>query len=136
VSVQSRRNKDWLCWTARVLSLGAGVGICIWFLVQIIADRTNSELPLPVSEFLPFFMLTLLWYVGPGVIAWWWPLVGGLLLMLQSGLVIVLIAFNYSELDGTGALPISLLVALFAGGALHLVAWWRDRRKKAEIRTA
>lgn len=135
MSIQPRRNTGWLCWTARVLSLAAGVAFCTWVLVENIGNRTNAEIYVPVSMFLPFFMLMLVWYVGPGVIAWRWPLIGGLLLVLQSGLYILLIIWNYSKLDRIDALPISLLAALCAGGVLHLAAWWRDRQKKAETRT-
>jgi len=50
--------------------------------------------------------------------------------MLQSGLVIVLVVWNYSELDGTGALLISIWAALCTGGILHLAVWWKNRQRR------
>jgi hypothetical protein len=135
VSVDSSRKpahrKGW-CWAARIISLLPAITPLVWIAayaaaIDAVAYGIDATLGFVVFALSPLVAL----------IAWRWHLVGGLLLTIPAGFNVCLIAvslingdpYGYYELDQSfvarAILP--LWMAMFIGGLLHLIAWWKER---------
>jgi hypothetical protein len=115
-----------LCWAARLLSLGYGLFIALYALGAgspiVIEYASRGEIEKAVSallNWLPFFIPLV-----PAVIAWRWHLVGGTLITAAS--VAFYLVFMFSSGTQWGAYV--CVIPVLAGGLLHLVVWYKERR--------
>ncbi len=127
-----------LCWTARIVCLvpwiaapllGLNAEATLGFMYE---TRFPFNLPLAMFGFFvcflifPGFLLTI-----PTLIAWQRHLLGGILLVLLSGLFIGWICAPVYHLGQDVTTGISFFVAVpvlfLFGGILHLAVWWKER---------
>lgn len=126
---------SFLCWIARIIALLPGIGATtyVWidsvkFAIKCDAGWENYIAGIP--------LLCLL--VLPGLIAWRWHLLGGIILAFVSAFNIFLIALSiyysnpylYLELEQYFVLHTILpfWVMILIGASLHLFVWWKERR--------
>ncbi len=109
-----------LCWTARA----SGTLMSLAAAVSLLQARATYDSAWPT---IPAGLCLLALTVGPSVAGWWSHRTGGLFL------IIVCVAYAevaYGTAGDTGALrdAIPFLSVWTATGALHLAAWWKERR--------
>lgn len=136
VVITCRDNRKVLWWTAGIISVLPGFIATIFVAVNtaIWAARFGSSWD-PVREAAILFVILVL----PGIIAWRWHLGGGLLLIVEAGLNMFMIAvslithdaYAYFELDQTlvAYVILPMWMAMFVGGLQHVVI---SRPGKAE----
>jgi len=122
-----------LCWTARLISIAVSIVIaCIlaaWAASYGVNEGHGGIPPLyfGLSVFHFWFIPVLL-----VAIAWRYHLFGGVVMLLYSPVPFLITGFI--TVVGEGHQDVSHLVlaalVLPIGAALHLVAWWKERRSK------
>ncbi|MFC1924739.1 hypothetical protein ACFLXA_05205 [Chloroflexota bacterium] len=125
-----------LCWLARAIALLPVIVATtyIWIDSVWFASKYGTGW----EEFIVGIFL-LCFLVLPGLIAWRWHLLGGIILALESAFHIFLIdvsiashdVYLYFELDRYIVLRIILpfWIIIFIGASLHLFVWWEERRR-------
>jgi len=137
VSVQNGRGAihgNALCWAARIISLLPGTGATAYVSVTtaIWAAQYGNVGHIFQNATMFFAILVL-----PGLIAWRWHLVGGIIMLLESTYNILMIAssianhdpYAYFELDPSYVLRaiLPMWMTILVGALLHLIAWGRER---------
>jgi hypothetical protein len=119
-SPSEERGTSALCWAARTVPLVVAIPLVAWMFYLLWVHTTtyvNDPAPLPM---LAVFSVPLVF----ALIAWRWHLVGGVLLSAFAALVIVVPLI----LTGSDFLLILVGAVLLAGGLLHLIVWWQEKR--------
>ena len=112
-----RRRTSALFWAARIVPLIVVIPLVPWaFYVLVFTYRNDSPPFLAEAAFLTPIVSAL--------IAWKWHLVGGALLSVLGILVITVPLI----LTGLELLLVLFGAVLLAGGLLHLIVWWQERR--------
>ena len=124
-----------LCWAARIVSLIPGIGYTAYASVDaaIWAARYGDVWDIFQTAGMLFVLLVL-----PALVGWRWHLAGGLIMMLESSVNILMIAnsiathdsYAYFELDPSYVLRaiLPMWVTILVGSCLHLMAWARETR--------
>jgi hypothetical protein len=122
------------CWVARIVSLIPGIGATAYACVDTAAWAVRYGDVWDILRTAGTFSLLL---VLPGLIGWRWHLAGGLIIMFESSLNILMIAnsiathdsYAYFELDPSYVLRaiLPVWVTMFVGGFLHVVAWGSEK---------
>jgi hypothetical protein len=119
-----KRRTSALCWAARIVPLIVVIPLVPWmFYVLVFTYRNDAPPFLAEAAFLSPIVSAL--------IAWKWHLVGGALLSALAILVIVV----PMVLTGFDFLLTLFGTVLLAGGILHLIVWWQERRMQKPQRT-
>ena len=129
VSRPVRHRKSVLCWTARLFTMVPAIVLAVWSIgAYATADSHHVDSTLYVFDAV-LFMIGLL----AGVIAFWRHRIGGLSLLLVA-LVYVMHSLFWQQDVGDTPWWVGLLfylpfiIALLAGGILHLLAGRREER--------
>lgn len=117
-----------LCWAARLVALGYGLLIALYTIGALILTLAGS---LSRGEtwgaaFWPLFWLPFFIPLVLAVVAWRWHLVGGAL--ITTGSVALYLFFIFSG-DMQWGIHLYML-PLLAGGLLHLLAWYKEKRTR------
>ncbi len=125
-SVMQRQKASRLCWAARLLSLGYGLVVALYALgaghpivIEYASRGEIEESMFALLNWLPFFIPLVL-----AVIAWRWHLVGGTLVTAVSGAFYLYFILS----SGTQWIVYLYMLPILAGGLLHLVAWYKEKK--------
>jgi hypothetical protein len=114
-------NKRLLHWTARILTIVSGLFLLVFFLGEAIAPAAGvgtapgtvdpgSALGVGDSLSLVFLVAMILGFL----IAWWWPVIGGTLILFCAIVIPSTIVFQRSGLDITQIVLTGGIFGLFA----------------------
>ena len=124
-----------LCWAARIVSLLPGIGATAYVSIDTAswAAKYGDVWDIFQTVGMSFFILVL-----PALVGWRWHLAGGLIMMLESSVNILMIAnsiatnnpYAYFEADPSYVLRaiLPMWVTILVGSCLHLMAWARETR--------
>ena len=102
-----------------------GVLVALWlvpaFVIMLIDGAPAHELLWFVVGLVPLLLAAL---------AWQWHLVGGTCIILSTAALFLYVLFEKPYEQWFFVFTVSpFALVFFAGGVLHLVVWWKERRK-------
>jgi hypothetical protein len=124
---------DTLCWAARIISIAVSIVIACILAAWAASYGLNEDMG-GISPF--YFGLSVFhfWFIPVMlvVIAWRCHLLGGVAMLLYSPMPFLITWFITVVSEGHQDVSHLVLAAFVfpVGAALHLVAWWKERRSK------